>query len=330
MRKLFTGSSAVVWLAGVLGIFIVACGVSGESDRNETKTPAQSAPGSDRSTDPRFAAHWRDGKAELNGYRIVVNRYGEDRVGEGVMIFVAEPFSITHRVKLDEPSLESADAVEVLKLNLVMDFQTGIYDYNTMTSVFSQTSDFSPLKITFSSAEWCGHVFDELLFHSDKIAETYHSYFEGESSEDILLNPAAGVTEENLFILLRGLGGTVLAPGDEQTVPFLKSAFARRLAHESTAWEEATISRAEDEEELTVPAGSFSAIRYGITTTTGRTGTIWTGADYPHRILKWSWKSGNGRGDYSGELTGTERRAYWNEKAEGDEALRATMGLAVN
>ncbi len=35
-----------------------------------------------------FSAHWHDGKAEMNGYRLTVSRYGQDRAGYAVMVFV--------------------------------------------------------------------------------------------------------------------------------------------------------------------------------------------------------------------------------------------------
>ena len=69
------------------------------------------------------------------------------------MIFVTEPFSDSKRVKVDDPRRDPPDTFEVLKLNLVRDFQTGIYDYNTMTSVIVRSDDFEPVKVTFSSDE---------------------------------------------------------------------------------------------------------------------------------------------------------------------------------
>ena len=89
-----------------------------------------------RAADPSFDAYWHDGKAELDGYRLELSRYGAPRPAQAVMIFVTEPFSQSKHVKLDDPSRSPGDAVDVLKLNLVRDFQTGIYDYNTMVSLF--------------------------------------------------------------------------------------------------------------------------------------------------------------------------------------------------
>ena len=129
------------------------------------------APGATAAQAPTFESHWQDGKAELDGYRYSVTRYGEKRRGTAVMVFVTEPFSESKAVKVDDPSVNPADTFEALKLNLIRDFQTGIYDYNTMVSLFVKSRDFSPVKISFSSAEWCGHVYEEMIFSPNAIAD---------------------------------------------------------------------------------------------------------------------------------------------------------------
>src|SRR5688572_26609928 len=128
-----------VRLASLLGITLVVCGTL-------------------RAHADQFDSHWHDGKAELDGYRLTVSRYGQERTGTAVMIFVTEPFSTSKHVKVDNPRANPADTFDALKLNLVRDFQTGIYDYNTMVSVFVRSDTFAPVKVSFSSAEWCGHV----------------------------------------------------------------------------------------------------------------------------------------------------------------------------
>ena len=102
--------------------------------------------------EPSFGSYWHDGKAELDGYRLTVQRYGHARHGRAVAIYVTEPFSRSKHVKLDDPSKAPGDAVDVLKLNLARDFQTGIYDYHTIVSLFVASADFAPLKIAFSSS----------------------------------------------------------------------------------------------------------------------------------------------------------------------------------
>ena len=272
--------------------------------------------------DPDFSAYWHDGKAEIDGYRLTVNRYGEPREGTAVAIYVTEPFSESKRVKVNDPTQDPKDTFDVLKLNLVRDFQTGIYDYNTMVSVFARSSDFAPVKITFTSAEWCGHVYEELLFGSSGITGHYYSYFEDESGPRRLENAKNGVVEDNLFILLRGLRGDFVQSGKTRKVKLLPSVYYGRLSHKPLEWEDADISRRPGVEKVEVPAGKFDAIVYEIKTSSGRAGTFFVEKAYPHRILRWEMPP-----DVSGELTGSARLEYWKLNKKGDESYLKEIGL---
>ncbi len=279
-----------------------------------------------------FGAHWHDGRAELDGYRYSVTRYGRTREGQAVMIFVTEPFSAAKRVKPDDPARDPADTVEVLKLNLVRDFQTGIYDYNTMTSVFAETGAFAPLKISFSSAEWCGHVYEELIPDVGVVRHSLQSYFEGETAAGTLPAREGGLTEDSLYVVLRGLRGPFLEPGASVEVPFLPGAFHRRLNHRPIGWTTARIERAAAAEHVEVPAGSFSTIAYSVTTAEGRLGRFSIEEAYPHRIVRWSWGADRPvlrppDGSETGELTGTLRVSYWQLHENGDERYLKELGL---
>jgi hypothetical protein len=277
------------------------------------------------SAQPDFSAHWHDGRAEISGYRLTVQRYGQPRTGHAVLIYVTEPFSASKRVKVDDPSRKPSDTVDVLKLNFVRDFQTGIYDYNTMTSVFSRSDDFSPLKVSFTNGEWCGHVYEELLFDPRRVRQQLFSYFEGESSEDKLKRKPSGVTEDNLFIRLRSLRGPYLDPGETVQVPLLAGAFHRRLTHRPLEWTEAEIERRPETESVQVPAGTFTADLYVVRTNDGREGRFWIEQVHPHRIIRWVW--GPGPAAETGELTGTVRVKYWQLNGNGDERYLDELGL---
>src|SRR5262245_24279490 len=101
----------------LLGLALAAAALS-------CNRPAPSPPTSLAS--PTFESHWQDGRAELAGYRYHVTRYGQRREGRCAMITVTEPFSASKHVKADDPSRDSSDTFEALKLNLVRHFQTGI------------------------------------------------------------------------------------------------------------------------------------------------------------------------------------------------------------
>jgi len=287
---------------------------------------------------PTFESHWQDGKAELDGYRYTITRYGQLRHGTAVMVFVTEPFSEAKRVKVDDPAANPRDTFEALKLNLIRDFQTGIYDYNTMTSVFVRSRDYSPAKVSFSSAEWCGHVYEEMLFGPRDIADRYTSYFEDESAQRRLQRMKEGIAEEELFIRLRGLRGEWLRPGERRTVPFLPAAFYRRLTHRPLQWTTASIERSGRDEVVTVPAGRFDASIYTVSTGDAREGLFHIERAYPHRVLRWEWKAvgkpaGRGwspsEGLDAGVLTGSARLPYWRLHEVGDEKYLKLLGLTA-
>ena len=310
-----------------LGVVLLALGVGDAA-------PAVAA--ADGAGQPSFDETWRDGRAELDGYRLTVDRYGHPRVGRGVAIYVTEPLSRTKHVKLDEPAKAApADVLDVLKLNLVRSFQTGIYDYHTMVSLFVDAADFAPVKVAFSSAEWCGQVYEQLDFDDGRLAARYASYFEGESAEQTVEVPDRLMTEDALFVVLRGLRGPFLAPGEKRELPFLASPFVRRLAHRPLAVGKATIERRGDTESVTVPAGTFVADVFVVTPDDGREGRFWIERAAPHRVLRWAWtRTGSGGagqaglgGTDAGELTGTSREPYWKEHDPGDEKLLERLGL---
>ncbi|MCI0450997.1 MAG: hypothetical protein L0Z51_01250 [Candidatus Latescibacteria bacterium] len=269
-----------------------------------------------------FESHWRDGKAEIDGYQLTVSRYGQERAGTAVMIFVTEPFNARKMVKEDRAPENARDTVDVLKLNLVRDFQTGVYDYNTMASVFVRASNFEPLKVSFSSAEWCGHVYAEVVFRDRQIRGMYASYFEDESGPIALPRPKGGLTEDELFIALRGLRGDFLAAGDQRKLPYLPGVFFTRLSHQPLGWTRATVERGITMDTIAVPAGRFDVISYRLRIDDGRTGEFLIEAAYPHRIVKWSLLP-----DVNGELTGSTRLPYWKLNQEGDESYLKEIGL---
>ena len=162
-----------------------------------------------------FYAHWADGKAELSSYEVIQPRYGELRQGYGVMIFVTESLHRQTFIKVDSPTPE-ADQFYALKLNHILQFTTGIYDYSVMTSVFSQVAGeqhpFELRRISFSAQEWCGQVFDEALFSGGQINGHISSYFASEGRGTYQLQqPEHFASEDHLLIRIRELQGPFMA-----------------------------------------------------------------------------------------------------------------------
>src|SRR5215472_14166548 len=125
-------------------------------------------------TEPSFGdsfwKRWGDGKGELSSYYLTFPRYGELRKGLAITVFVTETFSNSLRVKSDPGKHPKSDEFPVIKLNLVEDFSTGIYDYNLLTSAFVALAPINgrpagaATKVSFTSQEWCGNVYGQALF----------------------------------------------------------------------------------------------------------------------------------------------------------------------
>jgi hypothetical protein len=242
------------------------------------------------------------------------------------MIFVTEDFVESTRVKAEKEHPKS-DVHPVLKLNFVRDFQTGIYDYNVMTSTFVRPEAGWPLdKTSFSSQEWCGHVYMQWVprasLQGGKLEGVVHSYFDGEEGRPALPLPANGIFEDAVPILVRGLRGPWLKPGESRTLPFLPSQLHTRLLHKPAAWGEATVTRSATPVKVKSVLGEIDADTYIIAVRDGAS-TTWTiEAAAPHRIL--AWKSTDGE---AGHLLGSTRLAYWEMNQPGGEAALKQLGL---
>jgi len=244
---------------------------------------------------------------------------------------VYEPFSNSARVKADPGKHPATDEFPVMKLNLVEDFATGVYDYNLMTSVFVAMSSVNnlppgtPTKVSFSSQEWCGHVYEQMLFDSSSIRRTRHSYFDGEGDvNDTLEFPKNGISEDSLLFWARGMAGPVLEPGQSIEVPMLTSVKVTRLNHVTAAWSNAKLSRAAETQKIKVAAGEFEVDVFSVSVDNDakRSRTIYVEHAFPHRIIR--WELGNGE---KAELLGTERMSYWKMNGPGFEEAVRKLGL---
>ena len=282
---------------------------------------------------PEFQQFWGDNKAELAGYELTFPRYGQQRKGTAVTIFVTEPFSNSARVKADPGKHPPDDEFPVMKLNLVEDFPTGIYDYNLMTSVFvalrpvNNLPAGTPTKVSFSAQEWCGHAYHQILVDEKQVRSQRHSYFDGEADADETLeNRGPHVLYEDAVLLwARGLAGPFLEAGKSREVDLLRSVKTVRLNHVPLTWERAKLTRGAEAEKVAVPAGTFDAEVRTVEIGQGRDARAWTihvERAHPHRIVKWTSSTGE-----RAELLGAERVTYWEMNRAGFESALSKFGL---
>jgi hypothetical protein len=274
-----------------------------------------------------FWAWWGDGKGELASYKVTVSRYGELREGWSVLVFVTEEVARTTRIKVESEAIPPNDRVPVLKLNRVVKFPTGIYDYSILTSTFSRVESefgrprFEPMKISFSAQEWCGHVFQMLIPQRDQVELTLHSYFQNEGDQKRSLKlPANAAFEDNLPIWIRELYGEALELGQRRELSILPSSWFLRAAHQKADFQPGWIMK-EEGEPLKSTNGAAPTWRW--TWQVGnRKETYWVEKAYPHRILKWSSTDGS-----KGEIIKTLRVPYWSLHGNDDLPYREQLGL---
>ncbi|MGB3468813.1 MAG: hypothetical protein WBA74_26245 [Cyclobacteriaceae bacterium] len=271
-----------------------------------------------------FGDYWYQGKAELTGYKLEQARYGEIHEGTAVTVFVTEDFSERKQVKLDNPGQAGNDAVKVLKLNIMKKFNTGIYDYSTMQSVFTpidRTKYSNTLKVTTSSQEWCGHTFTQLNLEQDGYRTKLFSYFESEGDQQKLL-PKVWL-ENELWNLIR-IDPSKLPSGTIEIIPDL---LFQRLKHTALKSQKAIakIETTGDESVFVIEYPELNrklAIRFE--------------SDFPHRINGWedSYKSGYGSGAQVLTTRATRMKSmmspYWSQNSVSDVKLRKQLGLGEN
>lgn len=175
-------------MKALYGLIVIMMFASCQDRENEENHQAKQQQYESPYNNDQFPNYWDRGLAELNSYDLKQSRYGEERDGEAVLIFVTEDFSKEKQVKLDHPEQARDDRVHILKMNFTKKFITGIYPYSMMTSVFSPLDGhLNPMKITTSSQEWCGHTFTQINKRKDKYLLQLFSYFESEGDKTIEL-----------------------------------------------------------------------------------------------------------------------------------------------
>jgi hypothetical protein len=271
----------------------------------------------------QFWQFWSDGKAEISFYKGIQVRYGEVRPCKTFLIFVTEPFNGEKQVKADQADAKNSIYNGVMKLNHVKRFQTGIYTYSLMTSVFTSITPSTvqkttynvgaPLKITFSGQEWCGMTFHQLNRQADKSMKSRsHSYFESEGDrEDILKADENTLFADDAFIAVREL----IRPLNAGTVAYYPTLHHARISHKPLAPEQATISKKHVQTRF--GKTPMQATEWTISAQTG----IWTFTvekQYPRRILAYQY-SEKGTVIEKAELQESTRLPYWKLNAVKDE-----------
>lgn len=255
-----------------------------------------------------FKQHWFDGYAEINSYALIQSRYGEQRNGSAVLIYVTEDFLADEQVKANQ---KSSTTIPVLKSNRTKNFRTGIYPYSIMSSSFSSLRKGHPLiKSAASIQEWCGQSYLQLNTKEDKMALISHSYFEGEADQEVSLPNT--ISEDELWNRVR-FSPENLPTGEFDLLPSLEGI---RLNHISAKIVTAKGELEEGKYTLTIAAHKRKLILY-------------FSSEFPYTIEGWEehyTSKGNAYSSIAKRIH-TERRQYWRENNKASENLRTPFKL---
>ncbi len=280
---------------------------------------------------PEFLAYWKSGLAEIASYEIREERYGEMRNAQGILVFVYEETNADTRIKVESEKTLPAKRIPVLKLNNVLKFNTGIYDYSIMTSVFAGLSGegvkrpFQPQKIAFSSQEWCGNVYHQLIPKDKGLVSEIHSYFESEGDAIVTLPYPTGAIyyEDELPLLLRELDGEFLPPGEPLNIQLVPSLWERRKRHDPLGFKQAIITKIGEESFLLhgIPLKTVNALKWTLDIG-GAITTYHVENTAPRKLLGWE----NSKGE-KGILLKSVRKSYWNHHENKDQVMRKELQL---
>lgn len=263
----------------------------------------------------KFHDYWHAGKAEISSYVLNQSRYGENRSGKAVMIFVTEDLSKKLQVKLDDPN--QRNKINVLKLNFTKKFITGIYPYSLMLSVFTPTNlekEPATLKASMSSQEWCGQVYTQMNLRGTRYAVKSHSYFEEEADEKFSVRQQ--LLEDEIWNRIR-LDPENLPVGEIDMIPGL---FYTRLHHADLKIREAVAEKSETDS---------SFVYKIIYPDEHRSLAIQYEKSFPFKILAWRerWRQNGKVFETSATLDETLYTDYWNKNANEFQYLRDSLNL---
>ncbi len=303
---------------------LLFCQCTNDKGQMVSTSPSFSVKVKQEIKDPAFNKYWYQGLAEITSFDLQQARYGEIHPGNAVLVFVTEPFSKSKQVKFDNAQNNSKDQMSVLKLNATRKFNTGIYPYSTMQSIFTpiEINKYpNTIKTTTSSQEWCGHTFQQINLEKNKYRSTLHSYFESEGDQVIQLKKT--LLEDEIWNRIR-INPSTLPTGNIDLIP---SSLYARLKHKPTQVESAAASLINMENDA-------SKMQYRIDyKNMDRSLSIQFEKAFPHKIIGWeeSYSSGWGANKQTLSTKATRKKTiqldYWSKNNLADQKYRTELGL---
>ena len=203
-------------------------------------------------------------------------------------------------------------------------FNTGIYPYSMMASVFTPIDlkkHPNTLKITSSSQEWCGHTFMQANLEKNNYMVDLKSYFESEGNSKFKVDKV--LPEDEIWNRIR-INPKSLPIGD---IVLLPGTFYTRLRHSDFKPETAIATLKENSENNALMVYD---IQYK---NMDRVFKITFQKEFPHQIEGWEETNISGWGDSAKKLTTKAVRKktmmldYWTKNNKKDLVLRKELEL---
>ncbi len=302
-------------IATILGVLSVGIYALSPNLHTSILSNIQSISAAER--DSLFNSYWYSDKAEIRTYQLNQARYGEMHQGTATLIFVTEPFLNKKGVKPDNYKTTKSKT-QVLKMNFLKKFGTGIYPYSMMLSTFTPIADAQGvLKANVTGQEWCGHIFSQMRKKDNHYDVASYSYFEEEG--DIKFKLPSVFTEDEIWSRIR-IDYKNLPVGDIEVIPGLY--YTRLEQHELKA-EKANAKLSVNDKE------SVYTLHYP---KRNRTLALTFNTSFPHEIVKWEETYADKRApDKVLTTTATLDQArnidYWNYNAEKHKKIRRELGV---
>lgn len=264
-----------------------------------------------RQLSDNFKNYWFSGEAEISSYFLNQSRYGENREGTAVLIFVTEDFLPEAQIKANS---QNEGNIAVLKLNMTKNFITGIYPYSIMQSTFYPLEgDNHALKVSTSIQEWCGQVYMQLNNRRD-FEIVLNSYFEGEADKDFAIEKT--YLENEIWTQLR-IDPNQLPSGEIEIIPSFEYL---RLAHVDLKAYKA-IAEFYQDGEMSVYKISYPELQREL--------KIFYRNSFPFTIEGWEETTEqNGKKQITSAQKMEEiKSAYWNKNSNKDLPLRNKLNL---
>ena len=252
--------------------------------------------------DPRVA----DGRAEFSTYDVVLFREGAPRPGRAYAVLVSEDLVPLTLVKADDwrrPGL-----IRAHKFALHTAVPTGMSQFRESTVVFLEQASYSPMKVSYSSQDFCGLTFEELLRNGRGWTHRWSSYWEQDGGHGERRAPG-GIPADALPAWVRALPLRDGTSFSTSIVPTLQGSKAEPPRAVDARVEISGPGTTE------VPAGRFETFDVRLRWDDGEA-RFAVEREFPNRVVAWTDALGQ-----TFRLVKSQREAYWERTAPGDEQL---------